>query len=91
MFNTISIPQFEGKEAASALHALICLAAVSFARKDPAAAEVVQKEILVILNNEAFKISEPLEFYLQSVASALCGNMLFTPDLVLSEQKAPDQ
>lgn len=88
MFNTISIPQFEGKEAASALHALICLAAVSFSRKDPTAADIVHKEILAILDSEAVTISEPLRFYLQAVASALCGNMLFTPDFLAANPAA---
>lgn len=87
MFDTINIPQFEGKEAASALHALICLAASSYYRRNPEAAAAMHSEILAFTNMDSVKLSEPLRFYLQSIAGALSGNMIFTPDFQIASPK----
>lgn len=90
MSDIVNVPQFDGKDAASALHALICLAATSYYRRDPEAAATMHSEILAFINMDSVKISEPLRFYLQSVAGALSGNMIFTPDFQIASSN-PDQ
>lgn len=61
------------------------LAAMSVARRNPVLAEDIKKEILLICNNTDYALTEPLRYYLETIANTLATGSVISPDLTKAQ------